>query len=186
MLTAAGKATLAGGAVSAIAVAVAGSGYRSAPAVTVIGDGTGAAATATVSGGEVTGFTVTDGGSGYTRAEVRVAQPDLPFCLVDWGPNFRRRAAAGGARTHFEQEGDLAMLFRAGIDPAHDEETAAWAFLNVIGAVIADMEELAGTAGYLDISAITRERGPYRPEEDEVKTAGDFYEAVYRVEWSGQ
>lgn len=64
-----GTATLSGDAVTSIAVGAGGTGYTSAPAVTLTGGGgTGATATATVSGGAITGFTVTNGGTGYTSA----------------------------------------------------------------------------------------------------------------------
>ena len=48
-----------------------GSGYTSAPTVTIAapgGNGTTATATATVANGRITGFTVTNGGSGYSSA----------------------------------------------------------------------------------------------------------------------
>ncbi|WP_010508409.1 DUF3383 family protein [Komagataeibacter europaeus] len=64
-----GTATITDGAVSAIKVGTGGTGYVSAPTVSLTGGGgTGATATATVSGGAVTGFTVTNAGSGYTSA----------------------------------------------------------------------------------------------------------------------
>ena len=60
-------ATVSGGTVTAIAVNHGGSGYTTAPTVTILGGyGSGATATATVSGGVVTAITVTAGGSGYT------------------------------------------------------------------------------------------------------------------------
>ncbi len=50
-------------------VTAGGSGYTSAPTVTLSGGGgSGAAATATVSGGAVTGVTITSQGTGYTSA----------------------------------------------------------------------------------------------------------------------
>lgn len=53
--------------VQSIAVTAGGSGYVSAPTVTISGGGgTGATATASISGGAVTGITVTAVGSGYT------------------------------------------------------------------------------------------------------------------------
>lgn len=62
-----GTASLTSGAVAAIAVGAAGSGYTTAPTVVLAGGGgTGATATASVSAGAITGFTVTNGGSGYT------------------------------------------------------------------------------------------------------------------------
>lgn len=55
--------------VAGISVTSAGSGYATAPTVTLTGGGgTGAAATALVSGGLVTGFTVTNAGTGYTSS----------------------------------------------------------------------------------------------------------------------
>lgn len=49
-----------------------GSGYTSAPTVTITGDGTGATATATVIGGVVTAINITNNGSGYTLGELTI------------------------------------------------------------------------------------------------------------------
>jgi len=58
-----------GGTVSGGTVTSAGSGYRSAPSVTITGGGgSGATATATLSGGTVSGITITNPGTGYTSA----------------------------------------------------------------------------------------------------------------------
>jgi hypothetical protein len=57
-----------------------GSGYTSAPTVTISGNGTGAAATATLTDGVVTGINVTSAGSGYTTgATITIAPPVIPF-----------------------------------------------------------------------------------------------------------
>lgn len=59
-----------------------GSGYATAPAVTITGNGTGAAATATVSGGAVTGITIVNAGSGYTTgATLTITPPQVPFIV---------------------------------------------------------------------------------------------------------
>jgi len=50
-----------------------GTGYTSAPTVTISGDGTGATATATVSGGNVTAITVGNKGTDYTVAKVVIS-----------------------------------------------------------------------------------------------------------------
>lgn len=52
-----------------------GLGYKTAPAVTVSGDGIGAVATATISAGVVNGVTIT-GGSGYSTASISIAAPE--------------------------------------------------------------------------------------------------------------
>ena len=49
-----------------------GTGYTSAPTITIAGDGASAAATATVSGGAITGITMTNVGTGYHHATVTI------------------------------------------------------------------------------------------------------------------
>lgn len=58
------------GAVAYITVTNGGSGYASAPSVSISGGGTNAAATAAVSGGVVTGVSVTNCGVGYSNPTV--------------------------------------------------------------------------------------------------------------------
>ncbi len=58
------------GAIHVVKVTSGGSGYGSAPSVTITGDGTGATANCTISAGAVTAVTITNPGSGYTRATV--------------------------------------------------------------------------------------------------------------------
>lgn len=78
--SAAATASVSEGAVSTITLdeGAAGSGYETAPVVTVEAPASGvtAEATATISGGSVTGITLTSAGSGYTTAPlVRIAPP---------------------------------------------------------------------------------------------------------------
>ena len=61
------------GGIHVVKVTGGGSGYGSAPAVTITGDGTGATANSTISGGIVTEVTITNPGTGYTRASVAFA-----------------------------------------------------------------------------------------------------------------
>jgi hypothetical protein len=57
-----------------------GSGYTSAPAVTITGAGSGATATATLTNGVVTGITIISAGSGYTGAvTITIDPPVIPF-----------------------------------------------------------------------------------------------------------
>ena len=69
-------ATLAAGRVAAINITNGGTGYTTAPAVTISGDGiAAAAATAVVTDGKVTAINITAGGTGYTTATVTIAAP---------------------------------------------------------------------------------------------------------------
>jgi len=58
------------GGIHVVRVTAGGSGYGSAPSVTITGDGTGATANSTIAGGIVTAVTITNPGTGYTRASV--------------------------------------------------------------------------------------------------------------------
>ena len=60
------------GAIYNMKITNAGTGYTSAPTITISGNGSSAAATATGSGGAITGITMTNVGSGYTHATVTV------------------------------------------------------------------------------------------------------------------
>ena len=61
--------------VTAITVTAGGSGYTTAPTVTITGDGKGAKARAVVSGGAVTSVVIDDPGTGYTTATVAFGGP---------------------------------------------------------------------------------------------------------------
>jgi len=61
------------GGIHVVNVTSGGTGYGSAPAVTIAGDGTGATANSTITAGVVTAVTITAPGTGYTRAQVTFA-----------------------------------------------------------------------------------------------------------------
>ena len=61
------------GGIHVIKVTAGGSGYATAPAVTITGDGTGATANSTITANVVTSVTITAAGTGYTRASVTFA-----------------------------------------------------------------------------------------------------------------
>lgn len=63
------------GAILSYKVKDGGTGYTSAPTITVNGDGVGATATATVSGGELVAVTLDNPGSGYNYATVTIGGP---------------------------------------------------------------------------------------------------------------
>jgi len=67
------QAAAVSGAIGNIIVTNGGTGYTSAPTVTIAGDGTGATATATFSGGAVTAINITAAGTGYTYVTVSLS-----------------------------------------------------------------------------------------------------------------
>lgn len=81
-----GAVTCAAGAVTAIALGVAGINYSTATTrVIIVGDGTGAAATITGvgGGGDITGYTITAGGAGYTSAVAYVVDGPVVAIVGD-------------------------------------------------------------------------------------------------------
>jgi hypothetical protein len=61
------------GGIDVVLVTAGGSGYATAPAVTITGDGTGATANCTLTANAVSSVTITNPGSGYTTATVSFA-----------------------------------------------------------------------------------------------------------------
>lgn len=94
-----GSPTVSGGVLTAITVRGGGSGYASAPVVSIAApaSGTTATATATITGGVVTAITITNGGSGYSDAApplISIAPPRVPS-----GPPVTNVQFAGQATT---------------------------------------------------------------------------------------
>lgn len=73
-------ASMAAGFVIGAEITNGGSGYTSAPLVTITGSGSGATATATLTDGVVTDITINSAGSGYSGgATISIAPPVIPF-----------------------------------------------------------------------------------------------------------
>ncbi len=90
-----GTATLARGAISAVAVnGTGGFGYTTAPTVTIASPASGTAATAvaTVAQGAVTGFTITSSGSGYVKVPAVTVAPPPPLAGTSTPSPFPMRA----------------------------------------------------------------------------------------------
>ena len=87
--TATAAATVVNGFVIGATINSGGTGYSSAPTVTVSGAGTGAQLTATVSGGVVTGIQVVNSGSGYQAVSttITVAPPAPNLAITTYWSN---------------------------------------------------------------------------------------------------
>lgn len=98
-----------------------------------------------------------------------------PFVVVDWG-NYRRVKDSFGEHHNYRTEGDLRVVVRGPIAHADDAD-AAFEFFNKLGAIIGEMEEISGTAGYLDWESLSIESFD-RPNEEEIQSTGqDYYQA---------
>ena len=76
------EAVLDGGAVTAVNITAAGSGFSTAPAVTVNGDGSSATASAVIEGDKLSSIEVTGGGSGYTVATLTIGEPVATYAWL--------------------------------------------------------------------------------------------------------
>lgn len=109
-----------------------GSGYTSAPLVTITGSGSGATATATLTGGVVTDITITSAGSGYSGgATITIAPPVIPF-RVDYSggaitATYSTAAAAGRNITATYRYGTSGITGALGSGAEH------WMALSVAG-----------------------------------------------------
>ena len=110
-----------------------------------------------------------------------------PFAVVDWsasGPIADWDQDSYGARNRFEQTGSLEVILQAAVSSSTDaqESDEAITFGNTVGAIVDELLELAGQAAYLDITRV--QAGPLmRPRQEEIASAGDFYQVVLTVEW---
>lgn len=120
----------------------------------------------------------------YIYAVSVAGDATVPFATVDWWENFSRGKIGTGA--YFALQGDLMLVIRGPRDTDATVADAAYTFLNKVGAILGEMEALAGAAGYLDITGFEQVEGPASPTEDEIKTHGDFYQVIYRVLWEGK
>lgn len=79
-------ATVLGGVVTGLTVANGGTGYGTAPAITLSGVGSGAVAVATVVDGVITAVTVSSGGTGYTSAPVVTVEDSIAYSVSAMEP----------------------------------------------------------------------------------------------------
>lgn len=119
-------------------------------------------------------------GRDYTVQELQGYRP----CLVYWmSPQngFKSRAVAYGAQWTFR---DSVTFHAKLIQNATGKDFAAIfkAFKASVGAMIGDLEELAGRGGYLAISGIDILEGPYIHPENVWSTQGEAVWAVLALE----
>lgn len=116
----------------------------------------------------------------------RPAAATRPFALIDWGGSFRSYGRASGAGTHFQREGDLILIVEDDVDPTEVADAnaadAEYSFRNNLGALIADIEDLAAVDTKLDVTGIDV-LNVSRSHPDERVTLGDYYQAVLLISW---
>ena len=110
---------------------------------------------------------------------------DWPFAHVYFTEDWQSVSIAGGAAFFFDNTRSVDVHFEAEVpaELADDPDDAMLDFLNNIGAIIEDMQEYAGQAGYAAITSIRQIEAPWRSDDDDVVTDGDIQGVTYRIEW---
>lgn len=124
---------------------------------------------------------------GFTQAQLESARPLALIHIEPRGGGAAFKAYAGGSRNFFRASGVLSLIFEADIDSANvgNPQDAYLEFINAVGAVIDDLQTLAGSSTYLDIRAIDIAEGPWRVPEDENAGGGDYFFVALSVAWGG-
>ncbi len=109
----------------------------------------------------------------------------MPLAIVQW-ESFDRFFTSKGENNLFESDGSLSLRFYAGITDDDNEESALYEFLNNVGAVIDEMGQLAGTAGFLDITRKSMSSMPQRADVNGEQQLGKYYTMKWTVEYNDQ
>lgn len=121
----------------------------------------------------------------YTRDELEKLRPYAFVDLVADDGGGRDFAAERVASMAFVTSGRLALYLCADVpdELAHDFAGAKLDFLNRVGAVVAEMLSQAGIDGHLAVQRIALTDGPARSAKEEQPTLGDFFVAVFEVQY---
>ena len=105
-----------------------------------------------------------------------------PLAVIGFASDWSRRQEEQGV---FFQENGLELMFQASFSSSDSEIDSAYEFMNNVGAVMTDLEESVGTAGFLNMVEWSIEEGPERPEINEEQTAGYTYTVILRITYDG-
>jgi len=108
-----------------------------------------------------------------------------PFALVTQHEDWSQESEAGGTGHAYTGSGTLYVRFEVDVaDADQDDHAAAYqTFANTVGTIIAEMQALAGTAGYLSVHAVELAGPIQRSGPDERASEGDYHEAYLLVRW---
>lgn len=117
------------------------------------------------------------------------ASETRPFATIGYSDEWSREIISRGARHYFQSTGNpLALTFDADINSEHDLNDALFTFTNTVGAVMADMEALAGTGNYLAITNYRMIRPPtrcHREQRESDDSALDIWQCDWQINYDG-
>lgn len=114
-----------------------------------------------------------------TAAVVKAARP---FALIGQGDIFEMTRTSA---TNFRPSGSLIFLLEDDVaaGDADDAEAAEKAFCKTVGDIFTDILTLSNDGAYLAVTGIRQLEGPLRADKKIRQNEGDFYQAVYSIEW---
>lgn len=109
-----------------------------------------------------------------------------PFMVLSDNVSEAFTSIGGGAANIFRANGAFYVLIQTDVESGDTPMEAYWRVNNQVGKIIEEVEELAGTPGYLDVRNITKVEGPIRSDEDEETQNGSAYwQTKLLIQWGG-
>lgn len=112
-----------------------------------------------------------------------------PRVLIGSDGTWEHERIASPPQAPWAETTDLWFMLEIDIDPAFtaagNEKLAHLAFLNTVGAIVTEMQELAGSAPYLDVQSMAADEGPMRSDEDDEARGEFWYGQMIRVRVRG-
>ena len=139
-------------------------------------------------------FQTWTGTANATAAKARISLfaeniDTLPTATITWGAqnNYASDKAFGGEGGTYIRGGNADIFFIGDLESTYAayEDTLddlMLDFCNGIGAIMDDLDELAGTDAYLDVTGWQKVGGPMRSGKEETEK---IVELVVRVSWTG-
>jgi len=116
---------------------------------------------------------------------VDAAEAQRPFAVVMPGDEWARESVAGGTANCFLANGTLNLAIEADVPAEYagsHADAAVW-FLSKVGAIISEMEDLAASGTYLNVTGIKQLDAIGRSPKSEQKSDGDYFEITFTVSW---
>ena len=118
-------------------------------------------------------------------AHIKLTESDpasnRPFCVIGHTSGLETPVDLGviasGTRNFFDLKARLYVIFQNDITETADFD-AQYEFENIVGAIIAEIQVLAGSGGYLNVVRIECE-GVWRSDDAETESTGAHFTAQY-------
>jgi hypothetical protein len=118
---------------------------------------------------------------------VNLPEGDLtrPFALIGYGEKWKYTKIAD---ISFQARGELFVMFEDDVASANQasEADAVIAFMNDVGATLAEMMDFSGWNGYLHIAEIEIGSVPERFTSEEGQMDEDYYRVEFVATWDGR